>query len=505
MIWGMGEAMNENTGPDLQVPSVMPALARIQPEGLAESERIAAIAELESIKGAAAAAQARLTAAAVTDREQRGEDSRSVRADIALARRCSPTLADQHVGVARALVSEMPMTMSALERGEISERRAMIMVRETACLSLEHRAEVDERLAPRIATLGDKALAAAAGQAGAALDAESLAERNRRAVASRRVSVRPAADGMAWLSILGPMKDVIGAHLALTAEEGRRHVIDPDLPVDQWEGAKAAAAADTRGKGAWLVDRALELLSGRTHGRPQAVEVNLVMTDRTLIPAAFRGEAPPDDVAVVPGWGPIPGAEARAHIADLLDDTTTSNADDPFVWLRRLFTDPTGRDLVGMDSKRRRFEGGLRKFLELRDPTCRVPWCDAPGVESDHAVAVHSDGETSAANGNRLCTRHNLVKELDGWHVRVQSTGLDGTGSHTIRIQTPTGRIHDATAPPILGEGWTAPVLVLDGWMSDVHIQDLPLPEDPWGGWIPDPPDDWFLQDEFTPGRVSVV
>ena len=185
------------------------------------------------------------SAAAVVDREALGEDSRSVRADLALARRCSPTLADQHVGVAKALVGEMPETMAALTRGELSEKRAGILVRETACLSREHRAEVDKRLAGTMTSLGDKALAGAARRVGAELDAESLAERNRRAVGSRRMSVRPAPDGMAWLSILGPMKDIIGAHVALLAEEGRRHVIDPDLPADQWEAAAAAAKADT--------------------------------------------------------------------------------------------------------------------------------------------------------------------------------------------------------------------------------------------------------------------
>lgn len=165
-----------------------------------------------------------------------------MRADLALARRCSPTLADQHVGVARALVEEMPSTMGALERGEISERRATIVVRETACLSREHRAEVDRRLAPTIGTLSDKALAAAARRAAAALDSESLAERNRRAVAGRRVSVRPAADGMAWLSVLGPMAEVIGAHVALVRAEGQRHVIDADLPPAEWEAAAAAGS-----------------------------------------------------------------------------------------------------------------------------------------------------------------------------------------------------------------------------------------------------------------------
>ncbi|KGN30609.1 hypothetical protein N801_07725, partial [Knoellia aerolata DSM 18566] len=145
----------------------MSSLAEVSPEGLTEPERVAVVAVLESLKGAAAAAQARLTAAAVVDREALGEDSRSVRADLALARRCSPTVADQHVGVAKALVGELPLTMAALERGEISERRATIVVRETACLSREHRGEVDRRLAPVIGSLGDKALGAAARRAGA--------------------------------------------------------------------------------------------------------------------------------------------------------------------------------------------------------------------------------------------------------------------------------------------------------------------------------------------------
>ncbi|KGN41548.1 HNH nuclease [Knoellia aerolata DSM 18566] len=446
----------------------MSSLASITPEGLSEAERVATVSALESLKGAAAAAQARLTAAAVADREQLGEDSRSVRADLALARRCSPALADQHVGVAKALVGEMPHTLRALERGEISERRATIMVRETACLSVEHRAEVDRRLAPVIGSLGDKALAAAARRAAAALDAESLAERHRRAVASRRVSIRPAPDGMAWLSVLGPMKDVVGAFVALTAEESRRHVIDPDLDDVAHASAVAAARADTRGKGAWLADRALELLSGRAHGQPQPVEVNLVMSDRVLLPAAFGGTAPMDDVAVIPGWGPVPGADARAHVADLLDhhdgsDDVTDAAS--VLWLRRLFTDPTGRDLVALDSTRRRFHGGLRRFLQLRDPTCRVPWCDAPAVQTDHVTAIHATGDTTARNGNGQCQRHNLVKELDGWHVRVQSTGLDGTGPHGIRLTTPSGQTHDATAPPILGEGWTPPEP--DDWLDD--------------------------------------
>ena len=93
-------------------------------------------------------------------------------------------------------------------------------------------------------------------------------------------------------------------------------------------------------------------------------------------------------------------------------------------------------------------------FLQLRDPTCRIPWCDAPATQADHATPAHRGGATCAGNGDGLCQRHNLVKEHPGWHLKVTDTGLTGTGGHTMTITTPTRQVYDSTAPPILGEGW---------------------------------------------------
>lgn len=157
-------------------------------------------------------------------------------------------------------------------------------------------------------------MAGALRRVGAELDAQSLAARHSKAVAARRVSVRPAPDGMAWLSILGPLPEIVGAHTSLLAEEKRRHVIDEGLDGPAWEAAAAAARADTRSKGAWMSDRALELLSGRAEGQPQPVAVDLVMTDRALLPAVFGGQAPADDVATIPGWGVLPGQDARDRV-----------------------------------------------------------------------------------------------------------------------------------------------------------------------------------------------
>ena len=62
-----------------------------------------------------------------------GQDLRSMgRDEIALARRESPLHGSRLLGLARALVNEMPHTMAAMTRGELNEWRATLMVRETA-------------------------------------------------------------------------------------------------------------------------------------------------------------------------------------------------------------------------------------------------------------------------------------------------------------------------------------------------------------------------------------
>ena len=132
-------------------------------DGASDSERIDLIAELEKLKGAAAAAQARLTVA--FDASQRAQHAANgvpakkqglgVAGQVALARRDSPNKGARHLGLAKALVHEMPHTLRALAAGRISEWRATILVRETAVLSAEHRSSVDAALADKIGDLGD--------------------------------------------------------------------------------------------------------------------------------------------------------------------------------------------------------------------------------------------------------------------------------------------------------------------------------------------------------------
>lgn len=196
-------------------------------EGLGDAEMVDLISALEGLKAAAAAAQARVTtafdasqhAALAEDSSQRQHRlmTRSVAGQVALARRDSRHRGNQHLGLARALCGEMPHTLTALTTGATSEWRATVMVRETACLSVEDRRAVDRLVGPRLAKLGDREVEAEARRACYRIDPVSVTRRSSHAHSDRNVSIRPAPDTMTRLSGFLPVKDGVACWAALSA------------------------------------------------------------------------------------------------------------------------------------------------------------------------------------------------------------------------------------------------------------------------------------------------
>ena len=178
---------------------------------------------LESIKAAAAAAQARLSVAFDSaERERQAQlgipahrRGRGVAEQIALARRESPTRGSRHLGLAKALIQEMPRTWKGFASGELSEWRSTLIVQATAVLSREDRETVDAQLAGQLDGLSDRQLAATAR--GATYRVDPLAVVNARAVAEgeRRVSLRPIPEAMRILTAYLPMAQGIAAYVAL--------------------------------------------------------------------------------------------------------------------------------------------------------------------------------------------------------------------------------------------------------------------------------------------------
>jgi hypothetical protein len=468
-----------------------------------DATRVDRIRALEILKAAASAAQA--VDAADLDASQRAvqaeagvpvaEQGRGVGAQVALARRDSPHRGGRHLGLAKALVHEMPGTFAALQAGRISEWRATILARETAVLTRADREAVDRELAgdeaavARLETLGDRALAAAAKQAAYRLDAHSVVARARRAEAERRVTVRPAPDTMAYLTALLPMAQAVSAHVALARvadgprekdDQRTRGQVMADTLVASLTGlhpkepaaitwADAAAGADASG-------------TASTPTKPAALDVavRLVMTDRALLdgagdPDSDAGRDAGNEPAHLDGYGPVPAAWARELIASSLDDGGR-------VFLTRLLTDPFGR-LVGMESRARCAPPALAEFIRTRDgATCRTLYCDAPVRHIDH-VTPHADGgATNAAELQGLCEACNYTKQQPGWIARPPDPGDTDRGSaHQVVTTTPTGHTYVSRAPALPGAGRAGPARDPSDEVGtrDVRVVDPGLVRDP--------------------------
>ena len=100
---------------------------------------LAQIELLERVKCAAAAAQARVTAVLDDCRSEAhagyAVSEASLGAEVGIARHQSPHCGRRKLGLARALVDDLPATLAALASGEIDERRAEIIADGTRDLS----------------------------------------------------------------------------------------------------------------------------------------------------------------------------------------------------------------------------------------------------------------------------------------------------------------------------------------------------------------------------------
>ncbi len=387
-----------------------------------EAALIERIAALERLKSAAAAGQAR--AAVALDQLRRTKEEaagiaarnrgRGLASEIGLARRDSPHRGGQHLGLAKALVYEMPHTLAALECGALSEWRATLIVRESACLDVDDRRILDAEMCADVSKLdgmGDRRIAAAAKAIAYRLDAQAVVDQAAKAANDRTVTIRPAPDTMTYLTALLPVAQGVGVYAALKRA--------------------ADTTFDGRSRGQVMADTLVERVTGRPAEQPEPIAVNLVLSDTTLLGGN-------DHPAVVEGYGPIPAAVARTLVADAVGDART------LATLRRLYRSPRSGALVAMESRSRRFPKGLAAFIALRDQTCRTPYCDAPIRHRDHAQPRNRGGPTTARNGLGTCEYCNYAKEAPGWCV---TTG-DENGQHTAEFVTPTGAQYRSTAPP---------------------------------------------------------
>ncbi|XKH53400.1 DUF222 domain-containing protein [Citricoccus nitrophenolicus] len=406
-----------------------------------EAEAITRIRALEDLKAACAAAQARETAALHQHRHReeaaRGipesQRGRGLGSEIALARRVSQQRGSIQLRQALHFTGDLTNTLSALQCGQISEEHAATVERHTHWLPEQARRSVDSTLADRLPELGIRDLLLETQALAHRTDPEAAAEQYDQAVATRHVNLKPAENGMAYLTALLPALEAAACYQALTDQAGTE---------------VAFGEAEGRSPQQVLTDVMVERLTGRSKDEASPVEVQLIMTDAAL----FAGDNEP---AWIPGHGPLPAAVARKLLAgtgasgaagpsaysEAAKTAETAEISEARVFLRRLYTSPETGQLVAMDSQRREFSGKLRRMIVLRDNICRTPYCGAPIRHIDHATPHRQGGPTSYGNGSGLCARCNYTKEHPGWSHRASPNELE--------ITTPTGHRYSSRSRPL--------------------------------------------------------
>jgi hypothetical protein len=378
---------------------------------------------------------------------------RSLVAEVATTIRESEGVVARDFDEAERLVRRLPRTLASLDAGRIGERHARVLVEQSIGLGA-HVTDRDPRdAARRLAAFEREAVPIAeetnprgvrrrAQRIRERLLPESIDVRARRAVADRRVVLENADDGMAWLHHYLPAHEAHAAYERLTRlarREARRGARGGAGGAPSGDDA-AAGAGGGRGE----VRRTLTqlradaardlLLGGATTGVGESSvirpTVHVTVPVLTLLGAS-------DEPAVLDGYGPIDADSARRLSAHAPSFT-------------RLLTHPeTGVVLsVGRDSYA--VPADLKRFVILRDGTCRFPGCgrSARECEIDHTVAWAAGGGTSHDNLAALCPNHHHLKHETGWTARTRGgPGLDRAGG-SLEWTSPTGRTYSSEPDP---------------------------------------------------------
>ena len=346
---------------------------------------------------------------------------RSFRAEVATVLNISERAAENLIGVSGALVKALPGTLKALGEGDISWRHATIMVDETAGMDSDSQMRLEHLLLSRPDRLAPPKFARILRKSREDLNPETIVERHTAAREDRGMSIADGRDGMADLIIrLG------AAHAHAIYNRVTAAAIAMNDPLDDRTLDQRRADVITHVLLAQVDGQAFGVVPDRWDDTNfvhwyRGITANVAVTVPVL---TLIGES--DTPATLDGWVPIDPITARIIAAGAKS----------FI---RLLTHPETGAVLSVGRKRYKVPKDLRRYLEIRDLTCRFPGCSIAAERSDidHTLDWQYEGETDHANLACLCPGHHTLKGDTAWTV-TQAT--DGTG--VLTWTTPTGRTY---------------------------------------------------------------
>ncbi|HEY8319553.1 MAG TPA: DUF222 domain-containing protein [Amnibacterium sp.] len=301
---------------------------------------------------------------------------------------------------ASAVRGSLPRSWEVFLAGECSWRLLDLTHQQADGLEGEPRRRFDEAAALLLSTLSAPDLKQRLHRLRERLDPGAAPERAARAARSRHSTIQPLPDGQAAWTLIGP------AHVLAAIEDG----------VHQQAVALHGLPGEDRCFGALRFDVATDILlqglcqdAGPGAGEParKAVTPTVILTIPALTLLGLGDECPN-----LAGYGPI-DIETAKRLAGDADSWT------------RVFTDPITGDLAAVDAEARRIPQVLKRWLIVRDETCRAPGCGRPAnrCDIDHVRRYEHGGPTSPDNLVCLCRGHHAVKDDGCWTVTLLPGG----------------------------------------------------------------------------------
>jgi hypothetical protein len=451
-------------------------------EAVADARREAAAA-LARLAGAAVRyADARITeetAAAKTSgspRIKRATPGEFVADELAVMLRDQPYQVRCLLARSRRLANGLPTVWEAFQRGDIDGDQIRVIdriarrVKETSTL-----AAIDEQAVDAAQTRSPKQLSVWLLRLVVQLEPLAFAERHRRALAERRVTVVQGADGIGYVTgevsaadaaaidtTLAALARSLGAEDPRTEQQRRADLFadlllgrlaldqpDTDPDADDEDAAHNLDQAVAEPETEWLEVENLDPDTGELIGtqlqrldsdgepigepvdtaahrppdpapkpvrQPQKHRIGIVVSLASLLGLNDT----PGELADRSGF--IPGEDLKQLIADTLDP---DNRDQ--MLFTRLLTDDGGR-LLETTELGRYASARLAQAIKIRAGTCRFPTCTVPAerCDLDHHEPVPR-GPTSGTNMDPFCRRHHRGKTFAWQACTRDDHGVDWT------------------------------------------------------------------------------
>ncbi|RJT82122.1 HNH endonuclease [Arthrobacter cheniae] len=378
--------------------------------------------------------------------------------ELACLLRVSERTAHRLVQHAMLLINHHQPTLVALRAGTITWDHTTALLHEYAGLPHTTATRMEEALLPVAQVTTVSRLSYRARRLRTRLHPTALQDRARSATENRRIDVEPADDAMAWLHAYLPATDAaaIDARLTHTAralqtprerrtlpqlrtdiltdllledrpypsDEQDHQLLDGRLEANRASSQSAASRSTAPPASSSSGNSGGSCGSTGSGGQRVRAHINVTVPVLTLLGVD-------DEPADLEGYGPIPADIARRLAAHAPSFT-------------RILTHPETGTVLSVGRTSYAVPADLKKWLRVRDQTCRHPGCTTPAsrCELDHTRPWSHHGTTSHNNLAHLCRKHHMLKSEGIWHYDQQSNG-------TLQARSPAGNTYYDTPNPL--------------------------------------------------------